>query len=232
VLDSAITRLQILYEDGRRDDVRLVWVSPPIDAGFFLFETPSEHRRVGHRAKALVALDDEGKEVGRQTFPFFDRRWDSGQDGLPKIADRSGKRTLFDFHDDNGQRWTLVTAPAPGKRVCWAYNRGGGCVSPKFPPVVGAMNVNVCCAVAPEVATVELRYEDGTQTKLKPVDGFLLYVIPPEHYAAGHRLESLAWLNANGRETAVRRFDTKRPGVYPCAKEQEQQFEYGVRICP
>ena len=238
VLGPEIVRLEVLYESGGRDDVRLVWVSAPIDAGFFLFETPQEHLRVGHRAKALVALDDEGHEVARQTFPFPDRRWDSAPDGLPRIADRAQKRTLFDFRDHDGQRWTLVTAPAPGERVCWAYNRGGSCVSPKFPPMIGGMSVqpgeavNVCCAVASDVATVELRYEDGTRTKLEPVDGFLLYVIPPGHYPAGHRLAELAWLDADGRETAVRSFDTTQPDVYPCAKPEEKQLEYGVRICP
>lgn len=41
--------------------------------------------------------------------------------------------------------------------------------------------VNVCRAVAADVATVELRYEDGTRTALKPVDGFLLYVETTGH---------------------------------------------------
>jgi hypothetical protein len=238
VLDPAVARLEVRYEDGRRDQVRVVWVSPPIDAGFFLFETPPEHLRVGHRAKALVALDDDDKEVARQPFRFADPRWDSGPDGLPKLADRTRKRTLFDFRDHDGRRWTLVTAPAPGERLCWAYNGGGGCISPKFPPIVGGMgvqpgeSVNVCCAVGPDVATVELRYEDGARTPLKPVDGFLLYVIPPAHYAVGHRLESLAWLDAAGRETASRSFDTKRPGIYPCEEAAKKELGYGVRICP
>ena len=238
VLDPAITRVEVVYEDGGRDAVSVVWVSEPIDAGFFFFETSSEHLRVGHRAKALVGLNDDGDEVARQPFKYFDPRWDSGEDGLPKIADRTRKRTLFDFRDHDGQQWTLVTAPAPGERLCWAYNGGGGCVSPKFPPIIGGMSmqpgeaVNVCCAVAPEVATVELRYEDGTRTALKPVNGFLLYVIPPAHYALGHRLESLAWLDAAGRETATRSFDTKRPGIYPCKEADEKKLDYGVRICP
>lgn len=238
VLDPRITRLDVLYEDGRRDAVNVVWVSKPIDAGFFLFETPTTHLRVGHRAEAIVGLDEDGNELARQAFPFHDPRWDSGPDGLPRIADRSRKRTLFDFRDHHGQPWTLVTAPAPGDRICWAYNRGGGCVSPSHPPIVGGMSpqsgeaVNICCAVASDVAIVELRYEDGKRTRVEPVDGFLLYIIPPEHYALGHRLEELAWLDGDGREVASRRFDTRHPGIYPCKKSEEKQLEYGVRICP
>jgi hypothetical protein len=238
VIDPDVVKLEIIYEDRGRAAVRLLWVSRPIDAGFFLFETPPEHLRHGRRVKALVALDADGDEVAREPFPFNDPRWDSGPDGLPRIANRSRKRTVFDFRDHNGQQWTLVTAPAPGDRVCWAYNRGGGCISPQFPPIIGGMSiqpgeaVNVCCAVSSDVAIVELRYEDGTRTKLEPVDGFLLYVIPPEHYAAGHRPETLAWLREDGTETASRSFDTAQPGIYPCARGEEKQLEYGVRICP
>lgn len=93
-------------------------------------------------------------------------------------------------------------------------------------------SVNLCCAVAADVATVDLRYEDGMRTALKPVDGFLLYVIPPEHYALGHRLESLAWLDGTGRELASRTFDTRQPGTYPCEERDEKKLDYGVRICP
>ena len=238
LLDPAIQRLELEYEDGQRVEIPTVWVSNPIDAGFYVFEVPPERLRVGRRARVLIALDHDGDAVARHVFRYSDPRWESGPDGLPRIADRSQKRTLFDFRDHRGERWTLVVAPAPGERLCYAYDGGGGCLSPKAPAVIDGMGVqgggavNVCCAVAAGVETVRLRYEDGTLTELEPVDGFLLYVIPPRHYARGHRLEAIVWLDAAGAEVASRTVETRRPGIYPCSKEEERELGYGQTICP
>jgi hypothetical protein len=234
VLDPSVARLEAVHESGRRADVRFVWVSPPIDAGFFIYEAPSKRDAV----VTLVALAEDGRELHRQDFPRTDPRWEPGPDGLPRIADRTKKRTLFDFRDHRGQQWTLVVAPAPEEKTCWAANRGGGCVSPRHPAVIGGMSVqsgnsvNLCCAVADGVTTVELRYEDGSRKELTPVDGFLLYVIPPEHYPLGHRLKTLIWRDAAGGVVAQRSFNTAQAGIYPCEKSEERDLGYGQKVCP
>jgi hypothetical protein len=234
VLDPDVARVLVETDDSERSEVEVVWVSPPIDAGFFIHEARTENRPI----VALIGLDDDGRELHRQAFPRTDPRWEPGPDGLPRIADRTHKRTLFDFRDHRGQPWKLVVAPAPGDRLCWAYDRGGGCTSPKFPASIGGMSIqpgesmNLCCAVAEGVATVELLYEDGERTELKPVDGFLLYVIPPEHYPRGHRLETLVWRDADGREVDRRTFKTDQAGLYPCKKSEEKKLGYGVSVCP
>ena len=199
---------------------------------------PAEHLQPGKRGKTLLGLDEDGRVVGSQTFPITDPRWENGPDGLPRIADRSRKRTLFDFRDHRGARWTLVVAPAPEDRLCFAYERGGGCVSPKHPPIIGGMGVqpgeavNICCAVGEGVEKVELRYQDGRRTRLTPHDGFLLYIIPPEHYTRGHRLEELVWLDADGGEVASRTIKSDQPGIYPCEKDEEIELGYGQTVCP
>jgi hypothetical protein len=234
VLDPSVVRLEAVHESDRRIEVPLVWVSPPIDAGFFFYEAPSERDAV----VTLVALDEDGRELHRQDFPRTDPRWETGPDGLPRIADRTKKRTLFDFRDHRGQQWTLVVAPAPEEKTCWAYSRGGGCVSPRFPAIIGGMSVqsgesvNLCCAVAEGVKTVDLHYEDGTRKELTAVDGFLLYVIPPEHYRLGHRLERLVWRDLAGNEVAQRTFKTDQAGIYPCEKSAELDLGYGQKVCP
>jgi hypothetical protein len=238
VLDPEIERLELVYEDGERVEIETVWVSPPIDAGFYAFEVPRDRLRPGRRAKELVGSNSDGDEVARSPFRYTDPRWDSGPDGLPRIADRSQKRTLFDFRDHRGKRWTLVVAPAPGDRLCYAYDGGGGCLSPKFPAIIGGMGVqggpavNVCCAVSEGVTMVELRYEGGERTELEPVDGFLLYVIPPEHYSRGHRIEGIVWRDAEGREIARRSIGTKQHGIYPCEPEERIELGYGQTTCP
>jgi hypothetical protein len=238
ILDPAVTRVQLEYENGERSEIAFVWVSKPIDAGFFIFEVPAQHLLAGQRGRTLLGFDKDGRELGRQAFPITDQRWESGPDGLPRIADRSQKRTLYDFRDHRGTRWTLVVAPAPEDRTCFAYERGGGCVSPKHPPIIGGMGVqpgnavNICCAVADGVDTVELRYEDGDRRRLEPRDGFLLYVIPPEHYPRGQRLEELVWLDGSDRAVSSRNLKTTQPGIYPCEKDEEIDLGYGQSVCP
>lgn len=239
LLDPAIQRLVLEYEDGERVEIPSIWVSPPIDAGFYVFEVPAEQLRSGHRARVLLALDGDGDEVVRHAFRYSDPAWEPGPDGLPRMADRARKRTLFDFRDHRGQRWTLAVAPAPGERLCYAYNGGSGCLSPKFPATVEGMGVqgggpavNVCCAVTEDVAMVELRYEDGERTELRPVEGFVLHVIPPEHYPRGHRLEAIVWRDAEGREIARRAVPTDRKGIYPSATKRRSSSATGRRSAP
>jgi hypothetical protein len=237
-LDPDIRRIEIEYEDDTVAPVPFVWVTEPIDAGFFSFDVPPEHLAVGRRVTLIRAFDADGREVARQTFPFSDPRWESAPDGLPRVADRTQKRTLFELEDHKGNPWTLVVAPAPEEKLCWAYNFGSGCFSPKFPRTNDQLHldgggvVRVCCAVGDGVATVELRYQDGTQTELKPVDGFLLALVAPEQYAPGHRLEAIVMLDADGREVAHRTVDPSRRAVYPCSKDEELELGHGIRVCP
>ncbi len=235
VTDADVTRLELEYEDGTSMKLPIVWVSPPIDAGFFAYDVPDEHELAGHGATALVAYDGEGNELHRTKFFRDDPQWDTAPDGLPRIADRTQKRTLFDFTAPNGAPWTLVTAPAPGGKLCYAFNRGGGCLSPKFPASIRTFNAQgeyLCCALPAWVATVELRYEDGDRGTLKPVDGFLLNVMPEAHYKPGHRLERLVFLDAAGTERAATAVRTDVKAVYPCTKEEELDLGHNVHVCP
>jgi hypothetical protein len=69
VLDGDIAAVELAYEDGARQTVRLVWVSEPIDAAFFFAAVPREHRRPGHELVAVVARDADGNEVAREDAP-------------------------------------------------------------------------------------------------------------------------------------------------------------------
>jgi hypothetical protein len=58
-------RLYVLYADGTRERLRMIWVGKPIRAGFFFRTVPSDHRTKGHRARALeLRLGD--KVIARQ----------------------------------------------------------------------------------------------------------------------------------------------------------------------
>lgn len=63
--DSRGTRLEVQYEDGRSTAVPIIWVSTPIDAGFFVFKIPSAHRRPGHRPLTISLLSASGSRLAR-----------------------------------------------------------------------------------------------------------------------------------------------------------------------
>ncbi len=60
--------LRVEFEDGSSVRTPLVWVSAPVDAGFFVYEVPEAHWAAGHRPVALVLEDAEGKELARNTM--------------------------------------------------------------------------------------------------------------------------------------------------------------------
>ena len=60
--------LKVEFEDGTSARTALVWVSAPIDAGFFVYEVPQTHWVAGHRPAALVLEDANGTELARNTI--------------------------------------------------------------------------------------------------------------------------------------------------------------------
>jgi len=60
--------LEIRFEDGDVIKPQVIWVSKPIEAGFFLQPIPAAHRQAGHLISAVVALDRDHKLVTRESF--------------------------------------------------------------------------------------------------------------------------------------------------------------------
>jgi hypothetical protein len=65
LLLPAGTSLSVEFADGSSAAIPVVFVSSPIDAGFFLYPVPAEHLRVGHGARYLVAHDPHGDVVAK-----------------------------------------------------------------------------------------------------------------------------------------------------------------------
>ena len=55
--------LELRFQDGDVIRPQVIWVSKPIDAGFFVQSVPAAHRRDGHLISEVVALDADGKAV-------------------------------------------------------------------------------------------------------------------------------------------------------------------------
>jgi len=60
----------VQFEDGTSVVIPVVWISAPIDAGFFAYSVPPSHLRVGARPKLLILRDANGKELRRDSSAF------------------------------------------------------------------------------------------------------------------------------------------------------------------
>ena len=61
-------RLYLVYADGSRERLEMIWVTNPIRAGFFYRTIPKAHLSKPLRAKSLE-LRDEGRLIARQQIP-------------------------------------------------------------------------------------------------------------------------------------------------------------------
>jgi hypothetical protein len=242
-------KFEIVYADGTSDEIPFVWVTGPIDAGFYLFRVPDAHRVDGHRPTEMRLYDAEGKLLRSQPlerlrpdvlsinthrlpgYPLL---------SVPAQAIWEQRRQLFDLRADDGDRIGLWVAPSRSGGTCMWTNQALGCMragEERKEPTIGlgfsgaATHVTLCCTVGQVVARVEARFEDGDRIDLPPPkEGYLVWPIPSRHYPLGHRLEELVAFDSSGREIASRQEKTDAAGLYPCS--EPKQLGYGVSMCP
>lgn len=238
------TTVELRYQDGQSVEIPYLWVSKPIDAGFFLYGVPAAHRKAGHQATALVLVDRDGNEIARNPFQAIPprdvvHRLSNGTRVFaPAQAVWAKRRVLIDFRSAAGKSITLWVAPSRTGGRCYWWNQGSGCLpagAPIVPPVSIGMtgaprSVRLFGLVAPNVATVTLNYQDGTTGRIEPTQGFVLAEIPASHYPKGHRLVSTVGYDQNGHVVGRSPFQPDTPGLYPC--KEPQSYGYGVKQCP
>jgi hypothetical protein len=243
-------RLELAYADGKSDEIPFVWVSAPIEAGFYLYRVPDAHRLAGHRPTAVSLLDDKGKVLAREPVldsaaspPLQVEHRLSGypQLSVPAEAIWDERQQLFDLRADDGAHIGLWIAPKRGGGTCFWTNQASGCprddgqVQPKQPVLAlgfsgGGTHVALCCTVGPLVDRVEARFRDGDAVSLTPKQGYLLWPIPSQYYPLGHRLGRLNAFDAAGRQIASQEMPTDQRGLYPCAEPKD--YGYGTKMCP
>jgi hypothetical protein len=64
--------LYLVYADGSRERLAMIWVTKPIRAGFFYRAIPKEHLTKSRRATSLVLRDHE-RLIARQQIPLLKR---------------------------------------------------------------------------------------------------------------------------------------------------------------
>jgi hypothetical protein len=244
------SRLELEYADGATDEVPFVWVTAPIEAGFYLFRVPDPHRVDGHRPKSIQLLDDGGKLIAAEPIPFaqaappgFVTRRLPGYAPMPVPTEAlwNQREQLFDLRADDKAHLGLWVAPERGGGTCSWSNQTMGCTH-GIPRAVlpahalglsfsgAATHVTLCCTVGRDVAKVEARFADGDRAELTPTRGYLLWPIPARHYPVGTRLVELVGFDAQGHQVASRRMPSDTRGLYPCTKPKD--YGYGVSMCP
>lgn len=247
---SAGVRLVLSYADGASDEIPFVWVSAPIEAGFYLFRVPDAHRVAGNRPTEISLFDDGGKRLAREALhdytavgPHPVTHELPGYPNLPVPAEAiwEQRRQLFDVRADDGAHLGAWVAPARGGGTCFWTNQAMGCSNGAERPLGseralglgfsgGGTHVVLCCRVGHLVDRVEARFEDGDRIELAPREGYLLWPIPSRHFSLGHRIESLIAFDAAGHQIASQKISADQRGLYPCAKPQD--YGYGVSMCP
>ena len=113
-LDSAAS-LEIRFEDGEAVTVPVVWISKPIDAGFYGYEVPRANWVRGHRPNELILRNANDRELRSDssafTAPWFRR---GPSDGLAECMFRLGGRACRDAAlGDEGPSITRDDPPEP-----------------------------------------------------------------------------------------------------------------------
>jgi hypothetical protein len=247
---SAGAWLELSYADGTSDEIPFVWVSAPIEAGFYLYRVPDAHRLPGHRPTAVSLFDDKGKVLVREPVPNsaaapplqVEHRLPSYPPlDVPAEAIWDERQQLFDLRADDGAHIGLWVAPKRGGGTCFWTNQASGCpqggergqgsqreLALSFSG--GGTHVTLCCTVGPLVARVEARFQDGERLELTPKQGYLLWPIPSRHFPPGQRLDRLIAIDAAGRQIASEQMSADQRGLYPCATPKD--YGYGVSMCP
>lgn len=186
--------IEAQFADGTTTAIPVTWVSAPISAGFFAYVVPPSHLNRDDPLTAVVALDAAGKLVSRQPFALTKpldedvmQTLPNGRKlGLPRRAQAARAHELFSFHTSNGRAYLWVM-PRTGGGVCFLYDTGDGggegCPSRYWLSHLqaingGAINGVYFAQVKPNVATVELRFNNGRRERITPIDGFVLHRVP------------------------------------------------------
>ena len=164
---SAGARLELSYADGTSNEIPFVWVSAPIEAGFYLFRVPDAHRVPGHRPTEISVFDDSGNRLAREPLhdytaigphPVTHELPGYPNLSVPAEAIWEQRQQLFDLRADDGARIGAWVAPARGGGTCFWTNQAMGCsdgaerpLGPERPLGLsfsgGGTHVTLCCTV-------------------------------------------------------------------------------------
>lgn len=168
--------VEVRFVDGRVEKPKITWVSDPIGAGFFVHEVADIDDVV-----SVSVLDEDGRALTEQRFrhrkPFV----------APQPEALVDQKRLALTTEVDGDPMTVWTAPSNTQGRCtWLEFRGRAapvqfCRARGYAPeLVSAAVVNFAGArfllgqAPPETVSVDVAFEDGHTTTVRPTEGVLL----------------------------------------------------------
>jgi hypothetical protein len=216
-----VDSVAITFDDGEVAHPSVVWVSKPIDAGFFFFEVPPEHRTAGHEVASVEAYDAAGKLVTRETD-----RASANEAGPPPDAVVAQKQEIGRAAGADGDA-VLWIAPTRYDATCSWVEIGGKSHAANCTPegYLGELGGSQFVLVPTEHAvvvtgrfsdrygSVALDFADFTSVAVPLTHGLFLYAIPAEHLKPATQLVGMRALTKRG-ETLINH--QIPPGMPPC----------------
>jgi hypothetical protein len=213
-----VQTVEARFADGTNATIPVTWVSAPINAGFFAYVVPSAHQTTTDALATVVGLDAKGNVIGQDkigaTQPLDQNVQQTLPDGtkysLPRRAQAAQAREIVNFHTTNGPHVYLWAMPRTGGGSCYLFGTGAGggqgCTSPYWlsrePAINGGVYGNgslYFAQVKPNIAALELHFQNGRSERLTPVDGVVgAAVISGNAGAATARLVSAVGFDRNG----------------------------------
>ncbi len=245
--DDASVRLH--YADGSSSEIDYVWVTAPIDAGFFFYEVPLRNHVRGRwpvsltvsvRGHVLAAERIVDTLTDTDSVTHTDRWGIQIQTTGEAIWSR--RRLWASFNTKDGsliEFWTMPSRRGTTRKCFVANPISAGCGpavltgDPLQLDLVSGETRGTALLfgqVAANVHRVVLRFQDGAAISRAPQDGFLLTSLPASSYAIGRRLTRAIALDRHGAHLFTERFRPTTPGLYPCRRPRD--YGYGVKRCP
>jgi len=146
---GATRTLEARFADGTTATIPVIWVSAPINAGFVAYPVPRSHRDRAHALTSVVALDADGRVIGRVSAPpaspskpppWAPHRLPDGTRALfPPDAEVAKARKIISFRPADGSKLYLWLVPLTRGGHCFVSNGAHGlgqppsiCALPRF----------------------------------------------------------------------------------------------------
>ena len=155
VRSGATRTLEARFADGATAKIPVTWVSAPISAGFVGYTAPRSPRDRAHALSWVVALDADGRVIGRVSAPPTPGENPIGEhdvpstlpDGtkmaLPRSAEAAKARKIISFRATDGSKVYLWLVPLTGGGDCFFSNATSGCRTPWLDKRRGVFYPNV-----------------------------------------------------------------------------------------
>jgi hypothetical protein len=183
-VSEGVTSVEFRYSDGTNATL-------PVFERFFLGELPKRMQPT-----LMITRNKNGDEVARQASPPPLR---AAAGSIPEPV--GPERVLIRLETSSGHPLTFSVAPANGGQICqitrYRGSIGKGCgpdprtkIEPKELQIhSGLWNeaedgkplVSLSGVVGADIASLELRYRDGSVTQVSITERFVYYEIPPAH---------------------------------------------------